>query len=188
MKTSIEIRIRNHDWTRTIRDAEDTAKDNKKSDAVLKDHHIGWELIREAAHVSRIAYPAPPRSGWPTTSSLPDAPDDVTQWQLMAAYLKGDLESLPSSETKPSRPSAEQIDRAEVILHLWHHYALARKGDRSRIKRAVYLKALGLNTLKIAGITGLTVRQIRSAQVEAAQDIVSQIDKYTKFCVDMSFS
>ena len=183
----IEIRLRNHDWSKTLRDAEDLAKDNKKADAALRDHHLGFELLREAAHVSRIAYPAPPRSGWPTTSSLPDAPDDVTQWQLMSAYLKGDLESLPSSETKPSRPSAEQIDRAELVLHLWHNYALVRKGDRSRIKKAVYLKACGLNTQKIASITGLTVRQIRSAQVEAAQDIVGQIDKYTKFCVDMSF-
>ena len=184
----IQIRLKNHDWSKTLRDAENAAKDNKKADATLKDHHIGWELLREAAHVSRMAYPAPPRSGWPTTSSLPDAPDDITMWQLMSAYLKGDLESLPSSETKPSRPSAEQIDRAEVVLHLWHHHALIRKGDKSRIKSAVYLKALGLNTLKIAGITGLTVRQIRSAQVEAAQDIVDQINKYTKFCVDMSFS
>ena len=185
---TLQINLKNHDWKKTLRDAEDAARDNKKADAVLKDYHIGWELLREAAHVSRIAFRAPPRSGWPTSSSMPDAPDDVTQWQLMSAYLKGDLESLPSSETKPSRPSAEQIDRAEVILYLWHHHALNRKGDRSRIKKAVYSKACGLNTQKIASITGLTVRQIRSAQVEAAQDIVAQINKYTKFCVDMSFS
>ena len=60
-----------------------------------------------------------------------DAPDDVTQWQLLLAYLKGELETLPSSDMKPSRPSAEQIDRADLILHLWHHHALARKGERA---------------------------------------------------------
>jgi len=92
----IQIRLVNHDWPRTLREAEQLALDNIKADAKVSDKHIGWELLREAARVSRISYPAPPRTGFPTSSSLPDAPDDVTQWQLLSAYLKGDLEMLPS--------------------------------------------------------------------------------------------
>ena len=51
----IQIRLKNHDWSKTLRDAESAAKDNKKADATLKDYHIGWELLREAAHVSKMA-------------------------------------------------------------------------------------------------------------------------------------
>lgn len=183
----ITSKILKHNWSKTLRDGEQLALDNKKADAVLKNHHIAWELIREAAKVSRITYPSPPRTGFPSTSSLPDAPDDVTQWQLMSAYLKGDIESLPSYQTKPSRPNSEQIDRSEVILFLWHHYALLRKGDKSRIKRAVYLKANGVKTQRICAITGLTPKQILSAQNEASEDIIEQIYLYQLHGVDRSF-
>ena len=187
MKNQILLKIKNHNWQKTLRDGETLALDNKKADAVLRDHHIAWELLKEAAKVSRLTYSAPPRTGFPSTSSLPDAPDDVTQWQLMSAYLKGDIESLPSSQTKASRPSSEQIDRSELILYLWHHYALIRKGDRSRIKRAVYLKANGVKTQKIGAITGLTTRQILSAQTEASHDIMERILSYNYKTVDLSF-
>jgi len=187
MIDQIILKIKNHDWQKTLRDGEALALDNKKADAVLRDHHIAWELLKEAAKVSRLTYSAPPRTGFPSTSSLPDAPDDVTQWQLMSAYLKGDIESLPSSQTKASRPTSEQIDRSELILYFWHHHALIRKGDRSRIKRAVYLKANGVKIQKISGITGLTTKQILRAQTEAGQDIIEHIDRYTKSGVDLSF-
>ena len=187
MIDQITLKIKNHNWNKTLRDGETLALDNKKADAVLKDHHIAWELLKEAAKVSRLTYSAPPRTGFPSTSSLPDAPDDVTQWQLMSAYLRGDIESLPSSQTKDSRPSSEQIDRSELILYFWHHHALIRKGDRSRIKRAVYLKANGVKTQRIGAVTGLTTKQILSAQTEAAEDIIQHIYRYTKSGVDLSF-
>lgn len=187
MIDQIILKIKNHNWQKTLKDAETLALDNKKADAVLRDHHLAWELLKEAAKVSRLTYPAPPRTGFPSTSSLPDAPDDITQWQLMSAYLKGDIESLPSSQTKASRPSSEQIDRSELILYLWHHYALMRLGDRSRIKRAVYLKANGVKTQRIGAITGLTTKQILTAQTEAGQDIIEQIFKFAQRRVDRSF-
>ena len=187
MIDQILLRLKNHTWDSTWRDGEDLARDNIKADATLKDHHVAWELLKEAAKVSRLTYPAPPRTGFPSTSSLPDAPDDITQWQLLSAYLRGEIESLPSSQTKPSRPTSVQIDRAELILYLWHHYSLRRKGDRSRIKRAIYMKANGVRTLRIANITGLTTKQIRTAQVEACEDIVEQINKYNRKMVDRAF-
>jgi len=168
----IQIRLVNHDWPRTLREAEQLALDNIKADAKVSEAYWMGALLREAARVSRISYPAPPRTGFPTSSSLPDAPDDVTQWQLLSAYLKGDLEMLPSSDMKPSRPSAEQIDRADLILHLWHHHALSRKGDKSRLKRGVYLKANGMHPQKISHILGINSRQLKRAQDEASLDIV----------------
>ena len=188
MITSLSIRMQNHDWQRTLREAEQLALDNIKADAKVSDKHIGWELLREAARVSRISYTAPPRTGFPSSSSLPDAPDDVTQWQLLSAYLKGELETLPSSDMKPSRPSAEQIDRADLILHLWHHNALARKGDKSRLKRAVYLKASGMHPQKIAHVIGVNTRQLKRAQDEAALDVVYEIEKITKYGLQVVYS
>lgn len=187
MIDQILLRLKNHAWNKTWRDGEDLARDNIKSDATLRNHHVAWELLKEAAKVSRLTYRAPPRTGFPGKSSLPDAPDDVTQWQLLSAYLRGEIESLPSSQTRPSRPTSVQIDRAELVLYLWHHHALRRKGDRSRIKRAVYMKANGVRTMRIASVTGLTTKQIRTAQVEASEDIVDQIFRYTRKSVDRSF-
>jgi len=187
MIDQILLRLKNHAWNSTWREGEDLARDNIKADATLQDHHVAWELLKEAAKVSRLTYPSPPRTGYPITSSLPAAPDDVSQWQILSAYLRGEIDSLPSVETKPSRPTSRQIDRAELILYLWHNYSLARKGDRSRIKRAVYMKANGVRTIRIASITGLTTKQIRSAQVEACEDIVDRIFKYLGKTVDRSF-
>jgi hypothetical protein len=166
MIDQILLRLKNHAWDSTWRDGEDLARDNIKADATLKEHHVTWELLKEAAKVS---------------------PDDVTQWQLLSAYLRGEIESLPSSQTKPSRPTSVQIDRAELILYLWHHYSLRRKGDKSRIKRAVYMKANGVKTIKIANITGLTTKQIRTAQVEACEDIAEQILRLNTKMVDRAF-
>ena len=188
MSQPIQIRLINHDWQKTLREAESAARDSIKADARLSEKHIGWQLLRDAAQVSRISFPAPPRTGFPTSSSLPDAPDDVTQWQLLSAYLKGDLESLPSTDMKPSRPSAEQIDRAELILHLWHHKALCRVGDKSRLKRAIYLKASGMHPQKIAHVIGVNTRQLKRAQDEAALDIVYKIEKITKCSLHVVFS
>ena len=98
------IRLRNHDWHSTIRDGTRAAEQNAKQ-GVLVDHtHIVWELLREAAFVSRAAYAAPPRSGFPAKSALPDGVDEVTVWQMVSAYLKGEIENLPSDETKAPRP------------------------------------------------------------------------------------
>ena len=86
----------------------------------------------------------PPRLGFPAKSALPDGLDEVTVWQMVRAYLKGEIENLPSSDTKPPRPTAQQVSRAEVILELWHHVALMDRGDHKRLKRGVYLKASGM--------------------------------------------
>ena len=49
------IRLRNHDWRNTILDGTRAAEQNVK-EGVLVDHtHIVWELLREAASVSRLA-------------------------------------------------------------------------------------------------------------------------------------
>ena len=169
------IRLRNHDWHTTVRDGELTAKQNKRKNQVVEGRHIAWSLLCEAVTVSRIAYPAPPRTGFPVKSTLPDGVDEVTVWQMVSAYLKGELENLPSTDTKPPRPSAKQITRAEVILELWHHVALIGKGDRKRLKRAVYLRASGMRPRRVKEWTGLNHQQLWKAQTDAANDLWEKI-------------
>ena len=176
----MERRLKNHDWDRTLRFAHDRAIDDLRMNARLKDYHIGFALLKHAAFVSRIAYPAPPRADMPGSSALPEATDDVTQWQLISAYLAGNLTSLPNMPNRPPRPTARDVDIADLVLHIWHHHALMRKGDRSRLKRAVYMKANGVRPEIIKRVSGLDQRQIRQAQHESGEDIVIAIRRYRK--------
>ena len=130
-----------------------------------------WELLKEAATVSRIAYSSPPRLGLPAKSALPDGVDEVTVWQMIRAYLRGEVENIPPSDTKAPRPTAKQITRAEVMLELWHKVALNDKGDRKRLKRAVYLKASGMRPRVVRTKTGLNYQQLWKAQKDACSDL-----------------
>ena len=99
---------------------------------------------------------------------------------MVSAYLKGEIENLPSSETKAPRPSAQQVTRAEVILELWHHVALIDKGDRKRLKRAVYLKASGMRPRAVRDRTGLNYQQLWKAQKDACSDVWEKIMQLAK--------
>lgn len=163
--------IQQHDWRRTLNEGMEMAVENARKGSDLGAAHVMWELLCEAAKTSQIAYSAPPRTGYPTKSIMPDATDDVTQWQLMSAYIKGELDETPQTESKPPMPSAEQVSRSEVILHLWHNHALTRLGEKSRMKKAIYLKACGVADRKIRAATGMHRQAIHTAKKEAMQDM-----------------
>jgi hypothetical protein len=170
--------IERHNWPATIKAGVEMAGEQVRSDVQVKETHVMWALLKEAAQVSSLAYRAPPRTGWPQKSSLPDAPDDVSQWQMMMAYIRGQVEDAPAVKARPPQPSVEQIARAEIILHIWHHYALKRKGERSRIKRAVYLKACNVPDRKVRAVTGMTKQAIHAAKEEAMRDMWAAIRTY----------
>ena len=90
---------------------------------------------------------------------------------MISAYLRGEVENLPSSDTKAPRPTAKQIIRADVMLELWHKVALNDKGDRKRLKRAVYLKASGMRPRVVRTKTGLNCQQLWKAQKDACSDL-----------------
>lgn len=167
-----------HNWPATIKAGVEMAGEQVRSDVAVKETHVMWALLKEAAMVSSIAYRAPPRSGWPQKSTLPDAPDDVSQWQMMMAYIRGQVEDAPAVESRPPQPSLEQITRADIILHIWHNHALKRKGERSKIKRAVYLKACGVADRKVRAVTGMTKQAIHAAKEEAMADMWEVIRRY----------
>lgn len=165
------MQVVSHNWSATIKAGADMAADQTRSDVEVREEHVIWALLKEAALVSGRAYAAPPRTGWPVKSTMPDAPDDVSQWQMMMAYIQGQVDEAPAASSRPPLPSAEQVSRAEVILHIWHHHALKRKGDKSRIKRAVYMKACGVNDRKVRAVTGYTKQAIHRAKEEAMRDM-----------------
>ena len=175
-----EARLRSHDWRNTILDGTRAAEQAARSGVIVDGSHIAWELLKEAVAISRIAYSAPPRVGFPAKSAFPDSVDGVTVWQMVSAYLRGEIENLPSTKTKASRPTAKQVTRAEVILELWHHVALVGKGDRKRLKRALYLKASGMRPFAVRDKTGLNYQQLWRAQKDACFDVWEKISQLAK--------
>lgn len=170
--------IANHDWKRTIADGVEMAAQQTKRDVVPDERHVMWALLKEAAQTTKLAYSAPPRSGLPTTSAMPESSDDVTYWQMMTAFVRGELEEQPQMESRPPQPSAVQIDRAEVILHIWHNHALKRMRNWQRTKRAVYLHACGMKPKAIRAVTALTEKQLSRAKLEAVFDMWEVIRHY----------
>ena len=177
-------RLINHDWRTTIRDGEAEAAESLRKGTRMNGRHIAWALLREAIKVARVTYAAPSRSGYPQKCALPDGVDEVTVWQMVSSYLRGELENLPEPDTKAPRPSAKQISRAEVILELWHNAALAGKGDKKRLKKAVYAKAAGRKPRHIHAATGLSYKQLWKAQEEASNDLWEIILRFSKKSID----
>ena len=166
----------NHDWRRSIADGIELAKDQVRKGSTLKDRDVIWALLREACYVSRVAYKAPPRSGFPRKTSLPDGPESVSHWQLMSAYLAGDLDHAPKAKSTPPMPSSFQIDRAEVMLEVWHQFALV---DASmKLKKAVYSRANGRTPAQVHAVTGISKARLSKAKDHAADDMWKEIRKY----------
>lgn len=163
--------IHEHNWRRTLNAGMQMAVENARKDTTLSAVHVMWELLCEAAKTSQIAYTAPPRTGYPTKAIMPDAPADVTQWQLISAYINGQLDEMPTDDSRPPIPSSEQVSRAEVVLELWHKHALRNQGQKSKIKKAVYLKACGVPDRKITGLVGASRQTILTARNRAMQEM-----------------
>lgn len=182
MAITIELKnkLRAHDWRTTLKDGEELAKNNIRSDKPVTMARIAWELLREAAFVSRVSYTAPPRSGFPGRSAMPESTDEVTYWQLISAFLRGELDQLPEDTTKPPRPTSVQIDRADVILDLWHQVALRTHGDYRRLRSAVYLMAAGVKPQRICADHGLNYKRLNAAKVTASEEMAQMIEKYGK--------
>lgn len=150
-------------------------------------HEIGirdvyWELLREAAWVSRKSFSAPPRAGFPAKSAWPEIADEISRWAMALAELQDVTYDAPD---KPAelQPSAEQVSRAYAVLEVWHRAALNDYGDRKRMKDAVWMKANGLKDRVVRAKTGMTRQRIHDAKCKAMDDMaqfVLGLDKRTK--------
>ena len=130
-----------------------------------------WELLCEAARVSR-AFDAPPHTGYPAKSSLPDAPEEMTPWQRQMAYLRGELDEVPVDEPQPPAPTASEVTRAEAVLELWHAHALWRGAHPHPAKRHIYRLAEGASIGSVMRRTGLARHQVLAMKRRAAEQML----------------
>ena len=128
---------------------------------------VMWELLREAACVSR-AFDGPPSMGYPEKSSLPDAPDEMTPWQKQMAYLRGELDELPEDEPTPPAPTSAEVSRAEAVLDLWHSHALWRGAYPHPCKRHIYRLAEGATLGQVMRVTGMKRHEVLALKRKAS--------------------
>lgn len=171
--------IETHDWDRTLRIGAEMAVDAARAGADVKPEDVMWALLCEAVQVSR-AFPAPPRLGYPAKSSLPDAPPDISVWARIMAYLQGEIEEMPDDVRVTVQPTATQIERAEAVLHLWHHYAIPNRGNRKRMRQAIYAQANGAPYRKIRAMTGIGRTALYNARMDAMADMWCAMKKIAK--------
>lgn len=130
-----------------------------------------WELLREAARVSR-SFAAPPHMGYPDKSSLPEAPDEMTPWQKQMAYLRGELDQMPDDEPTDAAPTADEVSRADAVLHLWHTYALRRGEYPHPCKRHIYRLAEGATLGRVMRMSGMKRHEVLAMKRKSAIEML----------------
>lgn len=144
--------------------------------AQLDQASIVWALLCHATRVSALTFAPPPRAGYPVAS--PGAmltADDVSDWQKMAAYLRGELDAVERISARPPAPSAEEVDAAGLVLEVFHEVALRGLGDWRRMRGAVYAMACRVPPRKIMAMTGLSRDRLRHARERAVGDMLGVI-------------
>ena len=157
-------------WQKAWRVGRQIAGDYTRANAKIDDAAIMWALLCEAVRTAR-SFPAPPRNGYPAKSAMPDAPDEVTMWHRIAAYIAGELEELPETDSRPPMPSADAISRADAVLHVFHHGVTL--GPKK--KRAVYLAASGIPPRIVHAKTGYSREDVKTAKRRALGEMVGFI-------------
>ena len=172
---SLAGEIRAADWERILKRGAELAVERARLGQDLKATDAMWALLQDAAQTSRLAHKAPPRTGYPIKSAMPETPDDISAWQLMSAYLRGEVSDMPTTVARPPQPSARQIEEAEQVLALWHLHALCRRGGRDKMRKAVYMRAAGVPMRKIRAVTGFSRQRLHAAKVEAMTDMLAAV-------------
>lgn len=163
-----------YDWQRAFRAGAELARDDRRlgdtPEAVM------WALLRDAFRVSRF-FAGAPRLGYPSRSALPEVPDEITVWQRIAAYLRGEVDEFPEYDPVPVRPTAEECTRADHVLQLFHSVTIAW-GENSRRRRCVAALAMGMRKRTVTSRYGLTRRQIDLARDAALRGMVAKLPEF----------
>lgn len=159
-----------HDWGRIIQRGQVMAVDNARADARLGPEDVMWALFQDACRVSKT-YSGPPRLGYPSRSSMPEAPGEQSAWAKVMDYLRGEVDELPVSDRAVVRPSAEEITRSEAVLLLWHRFALRKKGKRVMLRKSVYALGCGAPYRAIRERTGIARASLYRAKDDAMHDM-----------------
>lgn len=159
------------DWDRAWRYGRSIAGDYHRSTTTIGDHEIMWALLCDAAAVAET-FPAASGRGYPQKSAWPDFPDQVTAWQLMAAYVRGEVEEMPEADPPKIQPSAEDISRTWAVLDLWH--SAVTLGVKR--KRAVFLAACRKRPRLIQRIAGVGAQELKNAKRRSVDEMLKRLE------------
>lgn len=135
---------------------------------------VMWGLLRHAVRVSNRAFPAPPRSGYPSASvEALFTRDDITPHQQLAAYLRGELDKVEDHRPRPPMPDAFEVTATYEILDLFHHHALRGAWDWQRQRDAVWRLARGERIARVHRETGIGRGRIRHIREAAMADMLA---------------
>lgn len=159
------------DWRRALLHGINLAADNHHDYEAPVAWSAMWELLVEAVAISR-GYDAPPRSTYPTRAMMPDAPDDVTWWQIQMDYIRGTLDEIPQEDPTPPMPSAIEVTRADAVLDLWHKHALWRGDHPHPMKRHIYKLAEGMPLGAVMRASGMKRHEVLAMKAKAATQMM----------------
>lgn len=162
----------NHfDWRKALNHGVTLYAENIRDHDTAEAWVAMWELLCEAARVSR-SYEAPPRSDYPEKGAWPDAPDEMTHFQRGMAYLRGEIDEAAPDEPLPPIPTAAEITRADAVLALWHNHALCRPGGPLPAKRAIYALAEGKPLGAVMRMSGMNRHEVLAMRKKAAEQML----------------
>lgn len=166
------------DWDRAWRTGHRLASLDLREGQMVDDARIMWALLVEAARVSRT-FRAPPRTGYPSQSVMPEAPDEISQWALEMAYYRDDdaRKEIDPPKNRPPLPSAAAISRTDAVLSIWHAHALVGVANWKAKRDAVYAKACRVPDRVITGRTGLIRSAVNHAKDRAVRDMLDALGR-----------
>lgn len=167
------------DWSRAWTHGERLAEEQTRKGDKVDDVAIMWALMREAVRTSALCDSAPPRSHWPSKSSWPENPDEISAWHMTMAWIRGELDDAPKMRAKPAQPSAAAISRRDNVLHVWHEAALRDTPNWLNKRMALHAYAAGAKSAAVCHKSGLSRQSLSSAKQRAMQDMVDYINRLT---------
>lgn len=142
--------------------------------ARIDDLAVMWGMLCHAARVSAVVDRPPPRQGYPSAS--PGAwltADEITAWQKMAAYIRGEVEEVDNAAPPRWSPAVWEIALRDAVLDVYFRHALRGIGDWWRLQRAVYALAAGMKPGRVTRATGINRHRLRHARQRAVADMLA---------------
>jgi hypothetical protein len=159
----------------TLRTVDELAEIHVRIDQDITDVDRMWGLFVEAVETAR-SLPGIPRLSGPVKSAMPEAPDEVTYWDVVAAYIRGDTEEMPEVETRSAATRA-QMTRHDLVMAYWHSAALRGKGDWRRLRRALWDYARGEKRGRVLRNHGVTSMGLTRLKKQAMADMIKESKK-----------
>lgn len=159
----------------TLRTVDELAEIHVRIDQDITDVDRMWGLFTEAVETSK-SLPGIPRLSGPVKSAMPEAPDEVTWWEINLAFVKGETEEIPETHTNLAATRA-QMTRHDAVMALWHAHALRGKGDWRRLRKALWDYARGDKRGRVLRKHGVTSMGLTRLKKQAMTDMIKAAKK-----------